>query len=396
MPYNKTQWKDHVLDGEGNVVQQGTPVNAENLNNMEEGIGNAVSKDGGDTVTGPLKFKNASGSNGGRILANDGGTSLTTFDNLGSETGDRQVLKVNTTSASDKETAVQLTRIKGGKEETFNVLHSGNKDSIKPEDIGASAKEHTHSASNINSGTLSTERLPTLPVSKGGTGATSELDAFKNLAKQGAILQLNNTNTKYQSDSDSNENAFETWLESLLEKMPNLSSVAITFRCNPAIGGSTYYGTLWKHTESYATIVASTYSNGKEGYVHKVKASTWQPTKFMYQELTPSDIGAAPSGYGLGESAKKLDDWNDATKSGFYKAFKNSPDGQWWVGIVVMDDENHITQMVWKSDKLFRCERNYVNGTWSAWEYTSKRYGTTDLTPGVSPLGNGELYFVYE
>ena len=41
MAYTKTQWKDHVLDGEGNVVQQGTPVNASNLNKMEEGIRNA-------------------------------------------------------------------------------------------------------------------------------------------------------------------------------------------------------------------------------------------------------------------------------------------------------------------------------------------------------------------
>ena len=30
MPYQKTQWKDHI---EG--VQTGTPVNAANLNNME-------------------------------------------------------------------------------------------------------------------------------------------------------------------------------------------------------------------------------------------------------------------------------------------------------------------------------------------------------------------------
>lgn len=35
--YNKTIWKDHVVDG-GVVIQQGTPINAANLNNMEEGI----------------------------------------------------------------------------------------------------------------------------------------------------------------------------------------------------------------------------------------------------------------------------------------------------------------------------------------------------------------------
>lgn len=35
--YNKTTWKDHVVDGI-TVIQQGTPINAANLNNMEEGI----------------------------------------------------------------------------------------------------------------------------------------------------------------------------------------------------------------------------------------------------------------------------------------------------------------------------------------------------------------------
>lgn len=35
--YNKTIWKDHVVDGV-TIIQQGTPMNAANFNNMEEGI----------------------------------------------------------------------------------------------------------------------------------------------------------------------------------------------------------------------------------------------------------------------------------------------------------------------------------------------------------------------
>lgn len=38
-PYNRTTWKDHVVDpGTGAVIQQGTPQSAANFNNMEEGI----------------------------------------------------------------------------------------------------------------------------------------------------------------------------------------------------------------------------------------------------------------------------------------------------------------------------------------------------------------------
>ena len=147
MGYKKTVWNDHVVDGEGVVVQQGTPVNAENLNNMEKGIENSVSKDGGDTIAGGVKLKSITGETGGAVLAEGNGTSLSAFDDLSDEEGDRQVLKVNTADASDNDTAVQLQRTKDGKNETFNVIHTGNKNLIKPEDIGAAPSSHgTHVA----------------------------------------------------------------------------------------------------------------------------------------------------------------------------------------------------------------------------------------------------------
>lgn len=36
--YNRTYWDDHVVNEEGEVLQQGTPVSEDRLNNMEEGI----------------------------------------------------------------------------------------------------------------------------------------------------------------------------------------------------------------------------------------------------------------------------------------------------------------------------------------------------------------------
>ncbi|EJL44957.1 hypothetical protein PMI08_01927 [Brevibacillus sp. CF112] len=39
MAYSKTEWKDHIVDTTtGEVIQEGTPVSARNLNNMETGI----------------------------------------------------------------------------------------------------------------------------------------------------------------------------------------------------------------------------------------------------------------------------------------------------------------------------------------------------------------------
>ena len=43
------------------------------------------------------------------------------------------------------------------------------------------ASSHNHAATNITSGTLSSDRLPTVPITKGGTGATTVADATKNL-----------------------------------------------------------------------------------------------------------------------------------------------------------------------------------------------------------------------
>lgn len=40
MKYVKTEWIDHIKDIDtGEVIQQGTPISARNLNNMESGIG---------------------------------------------------------------------------------------------------------------------------------------------------------------------------------------------------------------------------------------------------------------------------------------------------------------------------------------------------------------------
>lgn len=43
------------------------------------------------------------------------------------------------------------------------------------------AKDHAHAATEIASGTLASARLPTMPISKGGTGKTSKAEARKAL-----------------------------------------------------------------------------------------------------------------------------------------------------------------------------------------------------------------------
>lgn len=56
---------------------------------------------------------------------------------------------------------------------------------------GKAASSHNHSASNIASGTLSSDRLPTVPISKGGTGATTAAGALTNLGITATAAELN-------------------------------------------------------------------------------------------------------------------------------------------------------------------------------------------------------------
>lgn len=53
------------------------------------------------------------------------------------------------------------------------------------------ARSHSHAASDITSGTLAVDRLPTIPLSKGGTGATSAATARTALGVQNPITAAN-------------------------------------------------------------------------------------------------------------------------------------------------------------------------------------------------------------
>lgn len=78
-----------------------------------------------------------------------------------------------------------IVRLKGGRTEGTDLFtydgSTAKSVNITPANIGAAPAAHTHSADDINTGTLNSNRLPTVPVSKGGTGATTAADARTNL-----------------------------------------------------------------------------------------------------------------------------------------------------------------------------------------------------------------------
>lgn len=63
--------------------------------------------------------------------------------------------------------------IAGGGTGAFTAAGARTNLGITPTNIGAAPATHNHNATDINAGTISAERLPTVPVSKGGTGVSN-------------------------------------------------------------------------------------------------------------------------------------------------------------------------------------------------------------------------------
>ena len=80
--------------------------------------------------------------------------------------------------------AVPTTRTVNGKALSSNITLSAS-------DVGARASTWVPSASDITSGTLSSNRLPTVPITKGGTGATTAAGALINLGITATAAELN-------------------------------------------------------------------------------------------------------------------------------------------------------------------------------------------------------------
>lgn len=103
------------------------------------------------------------------------------------------------------------------------------------------------------------------------------------------------------------------------------------------------------------------------------RPNDWMPTA--------SEVGAAPSGYGLGTAGQLTNDWNTAMLSGFYYGKTNSPDGGWWAGVVYAEGSGYAFQHLYKNASTAQKVRECNNGTWGAW---------VDVSPSAfAPSGYG-------
>lgn len=95
------------------------------------------------------------------------------------ENGDIGTVDINTALDSYETKTDASSKLSEAKTYTDSVA-SGKSDAI-----------HTHTMSDITDGTLSSDRLPTVPISKGGTGATTAEAALANLGVEATASELN-------------------------------------------------------------------------------------------------------------------------------------------------------------------------------------------------------------
>lgn len=96
--------------------------------------------------------------------------------------------------------------------------------------------------------------------------------------------------------------------------------------------------------------------------------------------VTISQIGAAPSGYGLGDQCKSIDDWNNATLTGWYKSNVNTPTGSAMFGQAILYSPGTILQKAYAHNNgiYLEAHRECVSGTWGEWEWVNP-----PMIPGV-------------
>lgn len=138
MAYTKTEWKDQnvenprtysvrdngdstvtLMDAFGTVTELGTPVNAENMNKIEDGIANAVDKDSNQTITGTKVFNGTSPIKLGKAddttftevqFTSDGSARLGGLRNIREGNTDNMMMYVASTDGSSILGAIQINR----------------------------------------------------------------------------------------------------------------------------------------------------------------------------------------------------------------------------------------------------------------------------------------------
>lgn len=137
--------------------------------------------------------------------------------------------------------------------------------------------------------------------------------------------------------------------------------------------------------------------------------------------VTSAQIGAAPDGFGLGETAQIIDNLDNAIKNGFYKSNLGTPSTEiggsaYWACLVIAYNTNYILQIAYRASynpASIAVRRKNGDSGWGHWEYLNPpmeagvEYRTTERHGGkavyrkhimyenTEDIGGGGEVFVY-
>ena len=170
-----------------------------------------------------------------------------------------------------------------------------------------------------------------------------------------------------------------------------------------------WFFTMYRSSAEYGVVTAIRYDSAN--VVAIMQRSLIGGTWGAWQNGSPSAF--APSGYGLGDVAQRIDNWNNAKSNGFYVSSYGCPDGDGneWHGIVCNYNTALCNQLLWKSwtTGSVMASRRIIEGVAEPWEYvnppmalgveyrTTKRHNgkavyTTKFNGGALP-NNKTKYF---
>lgn len=150
---------------------------------------------------------------------------------------------------------------------------------VTPASIGAAASSHNHSAANITSGTLSTDRLPTVPIGRGGTGAGSAADARANLGFNASNLTSEDLNTLIGST----------------ETKSYYGGGSNTVKNKPD-GVDAFSLTVLRSADGWTSQVLVSSDQNPGIYYRSISGSTVQPWKRIYDYNSPLPVANGGTG----------------------------------------------------------------------------------------------------
>lgn len=158
-------------------------------------------------------------------------------------------------------------------------------------DEAVSAKansSHNHSASNITSGTLSSDRLPTVPITKGGTGATTAAGALTNLGLTATAAELNKMDGVTATTTELN------YVDGVTSNIQTqLDGKASSSHTHNYAGSSSAGGAATSANKVNSSLTVKLNSGTTEG----TNMFTFNGSAAKSVNITPSAIGAAASSH---------------------------------------------------------------------------------------------------